>query len=276
MVRIVPRRGYIVSEDLALDWPDRCGKGTIARVQKSLVGKQNVAGPALANLATNFGLSQLLGKSVAVISDARLSGKTDQAVIVERLLSISGEDLLTADRTNLTAVSVTFPTRIAILSNELPRLHDSSGALAGRMLVLRMTESFYGREDRQLLARLTPELPGILLWAIEGWRRLQERGRFEPPQSGNELMSELRDLASPVGMFVRECCQVGPEFDTPRHTIYDTYCEWCEFKGRDRVEDEIGFGRALRAAVPSIGDSQPRIEGEKTRCYKGIGLKPSW
>ena len=72
--------------------PKRSGKGTIGRVLRELLGPGNIAGPTLGSLSTNFGLSPLLGKPCAIISDARLSGRTDQAVIVERLLSISGED----------------------------------------------------------------------------------------------------------------------------------------------------------------------------------------
>jgi len=60
------------------------------------------------------------------------------------------------------------------------------------------TRSFYGKEDKTLLNRLLPELPGILLWAIAGWQRLQARGRFHQPESGGELVAEMEDLASPV------------------------------------------------------------------------------
>jgi putative DNA primase/helicase len=72
--------------------PKRSGKGTTARVLRALGGPANVAGPTLSSLWTNFGLWPLLGKTVAVVSDARLSGgRKDQDVIVERLLTISGE-----------------------------------------------------------------------------------------------------------------------------------------------------------------------------------------
>ena len=52
--------------------PKRGGKGTIARVLRRLIGAHNVAGPTLASFATNFGLQDLVAKSLAVISDARL------------------------------------------------------------------------------------------------------------------------------------------------------------------------------------------------------------
>jgi putative DNA primase/helicase len=72
--------GYVISgrtdqqKILLMVGPSRSGKGTIARVLKSLVGKENLAGPTLAGLGTNFGLATLVGKPLAVISDARLSG----------------------------------------------------------------------------------------------------------------------------------------------------------------------------------------------------------
>jgi phage/plasmid-associated DNA primase len=68
--------------------------------------------------------------------------------------------------------------RIFILSNELPKLTDASRALVGRFIILRLTESFFGREDPGLFQRLLPEMPGILNLAIDGWHRLRQRGLF--------------------------------------------------------------------------------------------------
>jgi putative DNA primase/helicase len=177
---------------LVMVGPRRSGKGTIARVVRGLVGPDNVAGPTLAGLGTNFGLWPLIGKTVAVISDARLSGRTDAAIVTERLLSISGEDAQTIDRKCLKAVTTKLAVRFVILTNELMRLGDSSGALVGRMIVLRLTESFYGREDQKLTDKLLVERPGILLWALEGLRRLRVRGHFVQPATGRELIGARR------------------------------------------------------------------------------------
>ena len=112
-----------------LDGPKRAGKGTIGRVLTGLVGAHNVAAPTLASLSTNFGLSPLIDKPLALISDARLSGRSDSSVVVERLLSISGEDSLTVDRKYKEPWTGRLPTRLVLLTNELPRLTDASGAL---------------------------------------------------------------------------------------------------------------------------------------------------
>ena len=46
------------------------------------------------------------------------------------------------------------------------------------MILLRQTKSFYGKEDPGLTDKLLAELPSILLWAIQGWQRLRERGHL--------------------------------------------------------------------------------------------------
>ena len=257
---------------LMLIGPTRAGKGVIARVLRALIGPRNVAGPTLASLGTNFGLWPLLGKTAAIIADARLGGRTDSGVVVERLLSISGEDAITVDRKMQEPVTGKLNTRLLILSNELPRLGDASGALAGRMILLRLTQSFYGREDRGLTDRLLTEMPGILNWSIIGWQRLRERGHFLQPPAAGEMLGALHDLGSPVAEFLREQCLVGPEHNVPRQELFQAYKAWAEGNGRTHIEDEAGFGRNLRAVLPSLGTSQPRIDGKQVRCYCGVGL----
>ena len=252
--------------------PKRSGKGTICRVLTRLVGAGNVCNPTLGSLADRFGLWSIIGKLLAIVSDARLSGRNDQAPIVERLLSISGEDSQTIDRKNLPPWNGKLQARFVICTNEVPRLNDTSGALASRMLVLQLRESFFGTEILDLTDKLIAELPGILRWAIDGWRLLREHGRFTEPASSIAVAGELADLGSPVGVFVREKCRVDSESTIPRSVLYGAYQDWCKAAGRQHFEDEAGFGRLLRATVSSLRDSAPRINGKPLRHYVGIDL----
>jgi putative DNA primase/helicase len=270
--------GYLLTPDtrlqkiLMLIGPPRSGKGTIARVIRALIGPHNIAAPTLGNLGMQFGLWPLLGKSVAMIQDARLSGRTDSAAVVERLLSISGEDAQTIDRKNLPSVTVKLNTRFVLVSNELPKLNDASGALAGRMVLLRLTRSWLGKEDIGLTDRLLRELPGILLWAIAGWHRLHERGYFVQPDSSRELMEELGDLASPIGAFVKQKCRVDPEADIDKAVLFLTWQQWCKDQGKEHAGDNATFGRNLRAAVPAVRSGSRRDGENRVQIYKGIGL----
>jgi putative DNA primase/helicase len=271
--------GYNLTPDtrqqkiLLLVGPKRSGKGTIGRVMRGLIGPENVAGPTLSSLGTNFGLWPLLGKTAAIVSDARLSGRSDTATVSERLLSISGEDAQTVDRKYLPPVTVKLAARFSILTNELPRLGDASGALTGRMILLRLTNSWYGREDIALTDRLLAERPGILLWAIAGWQRLRERGHFAQPDDGRELLNELHDLSSPVGAFVRDCCRTGPSYRAAVAELFAAWKTWCECQGRKEPGTEAMFGRDLLAAVPTLRRVRPRDGEDRYRGYVGIGLR---
>jgi putative DNA primase/helicase len=253
--------------------PRRSGKGTIGRVIRMLLGEHNVCGPTLANLSRQFGLNVLVGKSAAIIADARISGRTDTPVITERLLSISGEDALSVPRKYLPDWNGKLPIRFTLMTNELPHIEDASGALASRFLILTLNQSFYGREDHQLLERFIPELPGILLWSLDGWNRLYERGRFIQPQSTEDLIKQFEDLGSPIGAFVRERCDIKVGYEVLQSRLFDAWKAWCTDNGRDRPGTIQTFGKDLRAAVSWLNVTQPRVCGTQLRYYTGLRLK---
>jgi putative DNA primase/helicase len=124
--------GYVVSgrldqhKILLIIGPTRGGKGVIARILTVLVGKDNIAGPTLNSLGGDFGLAPLIGKSLAIVSDARFGFK-DDSVVVERLLSISGEDALTVNRKYQQQWTGRLSCLLHIMSNELPRLRARPG-----------------------------------------------------------------------------------------------------------------------------------------------------
>ena len=254
--------------------PKRSGKGTIARVLTAMLGKQNVAGPTLSSLGDRFGLQPLIDKPLAVISDARLSGRTDAAVVAERILSISGEDAITVDRKNRDAWTGALPTRFLILTNELPRLSDASGALVSRFIVLCLINSFYGREDMALTNKLLAERSGILNWALDGYDRLRKRGYFIQPATAQEAVRQMEDLGSPISAFVRDRCtlKVGASIEVDH--LFSAWVEWCRDQNVDRPGNKGMFGKELRAAFPGLRRSQPRAEdGARLPSYEGIQLK---
>ncbi len=273
--------GYLVSGGTALQkallvvGPKRSGKGTIARVMTSLCGHANVVSPTLASLGTQFGLQPLIGKTLALISDARLSAQADVATTVENILRITGEDQVTIPRKFLPDYTATLPTRIVVLSNEAPRFTDASAALPSRFLVLTTAESFYGRENPRLTTELLEELPGIFCWALDGLDRLLSRGRFTQPAAGAEVVDEMERLASPVRAFVDELCVLQPAEEIQCAELYKAWDDWCKANGRRQPGTLQTFGRDLRAACSAVRTVQKRIKGTgaRVRFYEGIRLR---
>jgi putative DNA primase/helicase len=266
--------GYMLTADTAqqkallLVGPRRSGKGTLGRVLKALIGAANVCGPTTSSLAGTFGLQPLLGKSLAIVSDARFSGD-NITTVVERLLCITGEDSITIDRKHIGSVTVKLPTRFVFLTNELPRFNDSSAALAGRFLILQLKHSFYGKEDKSLTDKLLNELPGILNWAMTGWRNLRAKGRFVQPASSGGLMHDLEDLVSPVGAFVRDRCVLHPGCRATIDSLYRAWTSWCLANGRNAVGTKQSFGKDLQAAIPGV---VRRRDTAQQGFYDGVGV----
>jgi putative DNA primase/helicase len=269
--------GYVLSgrldlhKILLLVGPTRAGKGVIARVLGALVGRANVCGPTLSSLYGDFGLAPLIGKPLAVVADARLGGR-DSGTVVERLLSISGEDTLTVNRKYQEQWTGRLPSRLMILSNELPRLGDASAAIAGRFVTLLLVESWLGREDRSLEPELHEELTSILNWSLAGLARLTEQGRFTRPQSTDAALATLQDLASPVGAFLRDECLTGTGCAVPVDGLWAAWRRWAEDNGHRQGTKQV-FGRNLRAALPHLGLTRPRDGEVRERVYQGLKLR---
>ena len=101
--------------------------------------------------------------------------------MVERLLSISGEDYLTVNIKFQEQWTGKLPTRLFVISNELPEFGDASGAIVGRFVVLMLSQSWLGKEDIELEQRLQHGLAGILNWALMGSPSWSRRAALSSP-----------------------------------------------------------------------------------------------
>lgn len=269
--------GYLLTPDTSMqkmfiiEGPRRCGKGTIARVLRRLLGEDNCAGPSLSSLGTNFGCSSLIGKTCAIIADARTSAKTDTGFVCDRLLAITGEDAIDIDRKHKSIFTTQLKTRIIILCNFTPRIVDPSNALSGRFVMMRTTESFYGKEDQSLLGRLLPELPKILHWALEGRRRLYDRGWFVMPESAKPALEQLERESNPVSAFVADKLKVGAGLSISSARLYDLYLKWCVEQGIGHPLTLQTLGKDLRAGFPDVETDRRRLGAEKVTLYLGLG-----
>ena len=272
--------GYLLLPDMSQEkmllmiGPPRSGKGTIQKVLTELVGNSNVCAPSVKALGTSFGLQPLIGKTVAFLSDMRLGGMADGDTIAETLLRITGRDRVTIDRKFKEAWQGHLSTRFVVSSNVLPKLPDASPALANRFSVLRMQQSFLGREDPGLADRLMAELPGVLLWALQGWRRLRDRGRFILPGTSEDAVQELLHLGSDVAAFVHERCELAPGHEIEKDRLYAVYRAWCDRTGRKPMYDTT-FATELYAATSNrVSPRRPQRGGQRFNVYAGIALLP--
>lgn len=273
--------GYLVSgrtdlqKGFVVIGPKRGGKGTISRTLQQIVGLANVVSPSLHTLGSEFGLASLIGKQLAVVEDARADHSSTVNTAVEKLLNIIGEDPLTINRKNKEHWQGTLPTRIMLISNEVPRLNDASGAILGRFISVKLRRSFADNPDSTLGARISRELPGIFNWALEGLARLEEKGTFTTPRTQTEVTEIMADLSQPVAAFLddndRFTLTGNPEDHVLLRDIHATYRKWCEAVGASPLK-QANFAQALSATDPGIEFKNTAVDGAK-KARRIFGVK---
>jgi putative DNA primase/helicase len=272
--------GYLMSKRtdlqkmLVVIGPPRSGKGTILWMMEELLGPGSTASIARFDLLTaTFGMQPLIGTSLTVMPDVRWSTK-EAADAVPALLSVSGEDIQDVHRKNMKVWRGRLDTRFVIASNDTPALTDASGALAGRMLMIEMHQSFLGREDPYLKSKIKPELPGVLQWALGGLRTLDEVGRFVEPETSVAAREEVRQTSNPVYLFVEDVCILGPFALVLLDDLYRSYDAWCQKNGYSRLPSTIlvrQLKNTFRGRVTSVRRRQPP-SGAQKRVVLGLAL----
>ena len=271
--------GYILSGETKqqkffnIIGPRRSGKGTINKILVALLGQHNTVAPQLEELCDTFGLQPWLGKLLASFTDAR-APERNRSAVVSQLLRIVGGDTVTVNRKNKEAWSGYLPTRIVVYSNEVLQLTENSNALTGRMIVFKMTKSFFNSEDTNLSVKLDKELAGIFNWAMEGLkRRLMRGGHFIQPESGKALLELMSELGNPIGSFVEDALEFDPLGKVSKDDVFTCYKRWALHKSIP-PGTELAFKRRFLAATQEhrIEIDRDRSNSSTIHVYRGVKL----
>lgn len=262
--------GYVLSgrTDIhavaSLAGASRSGKGTILRVLTAMTGTENVAAGRLDALAAPFGLEPLIGKSLLAFGDVRWNNTNAQTAI-QRILEISGEDKVTVPRKNKTDWEGTLGVRVMFAGNEVPRFNDPSRAMANRLRIVHFTQTFAGREDPGLTARLLQELPGIFNWALEGLDRLSATHRFTESARSAQLRERVSEGGDATTAFADEYLELDADGWCFEDDVVDAYGEWCE---RTRRSRDGATADTLRSAImdlfPSVTNDKSTRRSKRT------------
>jgi putative DNA primase/helicase len=114
-------------------------------------------------------------------------------------------------------------------TNHRPRIVGTDVAIWSRVRLIPFTESFLGREDRDLGDKLLKELPGILNWALEGLEQYQLHGLNEPEHVKLATQEYQKD-SDQIGRFIAACTARGTE-DTLKKAMYSRYKIWASDNG---------------------------------------------
>lgn len=275
----------------------RSGKSTAAWVQEQLVG------PTLF-VSLNFedwmrgenSRANLVGKKLGLFPDVRLKPAKAYGNVgydpggldyksVQLLVQISGRD-----RVGVPGKYEKLPwqgrlgVKFQIVSNDPLKFHDPGGALAERLVKVAFGQTRPKEaRDRELRAKLRPELPGIAARCLRAYQRLRARGWFIQPASAAELEREIEEAANPYLKFMRDTFVIDPDGKVGGDGVRVSDLFWMKFdlwrKENKRMDLQVSNGPQVIKEVKKIEPydkilaKEHRLDSEP-RWYAGIKLRP--
>ncbi len=233
-----------------------------------ITGFQTMLGPragllGLADIERNrFALSQIPGKTL-VVSAEQPSDFLSSTHVLNAL--ISGEPLQ-VERKFVDQIQITPRCKILWAMNDYPRVGDANNGLFRRVKIIQFAAIPENERRPELKDLVAQEGAGILNWAIEGLKRLQQRGRFEIPSGVQEATADFARRNDIPANFVDECCLVGPEYRVNAAQLYGAYSQWARDTGHKPQS-----ATTIAADWQRLGFERYRANGRS--FYRGIGLK---
>jgi putative DNA primase/helicase len=250
------------------------GKGTVLEALRAMLGPGQVASTSFDGLTSEFGLDPLRGRLAAILPDAHITKRGDPTKALEIIKSITGRDMLSINRKHIAHMpECKLGCRLTITCNDLPELPDHGRSLERRLNLLYFGQSFEGREDTTLKDRIVREAPGIVVWALEGLKRLRRNGKFTVPTKSVPVIGELRRVISAITEFVDDACEIGNNDDcyVEKNLLFEAYIAWAKRNDQGRGS-RTRFGIRLLALFPGIRSDRRGVAGKQIGVYAGIRL----
>ncbi|MBQ7217123.1 MAG: toprim domain-containing protein [Synergistaceae bacterium] len=260
------------------------GKSVVTDVLRAMLGGLNqegrglVSATMLSKLGKDFRTMVLKNSWVNISSetDIRLDGAEANFKIIT-----SGEPIEDSYK-GKDPVTFMSRTKLIINCNEFPIFNDKSKGLSRRILFVEFPVNFVdepreGTNERKLdpdlVARITgnqEEMAAILLWAMQGLKRILKNKGFTITKTQKRLMREYDLYTNPILSFVEEkehllFDEEGHGREIHRTTLYDEFREWMGNSGEDK------FSFSARRFYHSL-ENTFRAAGSCIRKYQEHGL----
>jgi putative DNA primase/helicase len=263
--------GYLLFPDCRFETALVCygaggtGKGTLISGLEAVIG---------AELCRHLSLEQICNPQSKLLAQLQYAA-VNIATELNAIETVSGEtfkqlvsgERVQADRKYLSDISLMTACKFLFATNYLPRFQHGTDAESRRLRILK-----FDRKpevvDITLKSRIAEERDGILLWMLDGLRKLLKNGQF--PEGGKkaaETRARFKVQNDSIGAFVDECCQLRSNDDEIKNDLRKAYEEFCQANGIPPFEDAPFFRELyarynLRAVRRRDGDTRiQRVAG---------------
>jgi putative DNA primase/helicase len=244
------------------------GKSTLIDGVRAMLGPKcgTLGLGKLQGPGAQFALGNLLGKTLMTCNE----NPGGYIKTTETLNSIVSGDTVQVERKYKDSIDYRPKAKLLWAMNKLPKLQDPNNGLFRRTKILEVQSLIEGRCDPGMADRIRGEAPGIFTWALEGLKRLNKRGHFDPPNSVQDASRRFRQENDLPANFLEERCErgTGPEYELYATLLHDAYNDWADKNGHPKRS-----AKALADEWRRLGLSERRASGGRLWC--GVRLRTS-
>lgn len=204
------------------------GKGSAVSVLRMMLGSENVASFSLMQLTDgehiDYNIAMLQGKYLNVCGDVGKRPVNNTETL--KMLS-SNTDPVTGRHVRSKPIQFINYAKMFFLMNRAPEIEAHTTGDKRRIRIINFINNFAEKKDEvkdiHKVIYDAGELPGILLWAIEGLKRLETNKGFTDSRSIVQRSIEYDKKANTVHYFVEECLFEDPGSVVPNAMMYQAY-----------------------------------------------------
>jgi putative DNA primase/helicase len=205
------------------------GKSTLVSFLRDLLGGFHATIDLNTLGQSKFMLGHIVGKRAVTFTEAE-----SNAVLPDGLYKalVGGSDEIFADVKNKPGISFVPEAKLWWAMNNSPRNMDRSGAMLNRLRPVLFPRSIPKNERIAGLGEiLRRERPGVFNWAMVGYRRLVETGKFTESVSASRWKEDYRKENDTELSFIEDMMIREPNADVSSQELYDVYRSWCDRNG---------------------------------------------
>lgn len=249
------------------------GKSTVVDILTRMIGKENTVSLQLQELDNPFTRAMLVGKRLYLAKELT----RDSLKHIGLVKAITSGDPINVEKKHKDGYSYYPQGRFVMESNVRANTPDSSDGFFRRLLQVTFRKKIKKDEmDFSLAEKLALEMEGIFFWALQGLKRLMERGHFAETADSREAAEQLEMHRASVKAFMDHCVELVDDmaFKISATSLFTTYNDWCEWEHVKPYYEEAGpFSRELLNRMPELRDRRERERSSEGRMIFYTGLK---